>query len=78
MAKLEINKCYALLTSNSITEVTKVFPSNHKSFSNFFRTESISLRHYDFGIIQVGYTHKDVNRNYVEISEEDYQKFYHL
>lgn len=78
MSKLEVNKCYALLVPKGISEVTKVFPSDNKRFDNFFKTESISLRHYEFGIMQVSYIHKDANRDYVEIPEEEYQKFYHL
>ena len=78
MSKLKVNKCYALLTPKGISEVTKVFPSDNKRFDNFFKTESISLRYYEFGIMQVAYLHKDVTRDYVEISEEEYQKFYHL
>lgn len=78
MSKLEVNKCYALVTSNDVSEVIKVFPSDHASFANFFRIESISLRSYEFGIMQASYIHKEASREYIEISEEDYQKFYHL
>lgn len=78
MEKLVVGKCYALLTSNCISEVIKTFPSDNMNFTNFFKIESISLRSHEFGIMQVSYIRKDVNRNYVEISEEDYQKFYHL
>lgn len=79
MGKLEVNKCYALLsTPGHISEVTKIFPSDNANFANFFKTESISLRHYEFGIMQVAYLHKDVTKDYIEIPEEEYQKFYHL
>ena len=78
MSKIEANKCYALVTANCILEVIKVLPSNSASFANFFRVESISLRSYELGVIQVAYLHKDVTRDYTEISEEDYQKFFHM
>lgn len=78
MEKLEAGKCYALLISKGISEVVKVFPSDNKRFDKFFKTESISLRHYEFGIMQVAYLHKDVTRDCIEIPEEEYQKFYHL
>lgn len=78
MSKIEANKCYALVTANRVLEVIKVFPSDSASFANFFRVESISLRSYELGIMQVAYMHKDVTRDYVEIPEEEYQKFYHL
>lgn len=78
MSKLEVNKCYALVTSNNVSEVIKTFPSDNANFANFFKTESISLRSYELGILQTSYIHRDVTRDYVEISEEDYQKFYHL
>ena len=78
MSKIEANKFYALVTSNRVLEVIKVLPSDSARFANFFRVESISLRHYEFGIMQVAYMHKDVTRDYVEIPEEEYQKFYHL
>ena len=78
MGKLEANKFYALVTSNCVLEVIKVRPSDSANFANFFRVESISLRSYEFGIMQASYMHKDVTRHYVEISEEDYQKFFHM
>ena len=78
MSKIEANKCYALVTANGVLEVIKVLPSDSASFANFFRVESISLRSYELGIMQASYTHKDIRRDYVEISEEDYQKFFHM
>ena len=72
MSKIEANKFYALVTSNRVLEVIKVLPSDSARFANFFRVESISLRHYEFGIMQVAYMHKDVTRDYVEIPEEEY------
>jgi len=78
MSKIEANKCYALVTANCVLEVIKVLPSDSASFANFFRVESISLRSYEFGVMQAAYVHKDTNRDCVEISEEDYQKFFHM
>ena len=86
MEKLEVNKCYVIISNRGIIKsVVKTFPSYDKRFKNFIKLESINLRSYEFGAIEVSYLRPDVSNimaleliKYVEIPEEEYQKFYHL
>lgn len=72
---LEVGKCYALVTDSQVLEVIKILDINMVSV----RVQSMYLRSHAFGHFEdFGAYSYYFMQGYVEISEEEYQKFYHL
>ena len=72
---LKEGKCYALITGSGVLEVIKILEINQSSV----KVQSMHLRPYAFGHFEE-YTiyYYYILQGYVEIPEEEYQKFYHL
>ncbi len=81
MKDLEIGKCYVSVRFNKqgiaeIHNVFKVYSSSDPRFGDLIHFKGISLSGSVFGSYESGYMSKD--RDCVEISEEEFQKIWHL
>lgn len=76
--KLEIGKCYVRLNYFDLTDVFKVYSSDVKKFKTLIKCEGISLRPHNFGLYEVFYMGDEQDDKFIEITEEEFQKFLHL
>ena len=75
---LEEGKCYVELKNNTVVNVFKVYASDFTRFKELIKCESIGLSNHHMGLYEISYMSRDQDRQYYEISEEDFQKFMHL
>lgn len=72
---LEAGKCYALVTDSQVFQVIKILSVNLGTI----KAQSMYLRSHDYGFFEeYAFYWNSFMQGFVEIPEEEYQKFYHL